>query len=179
MMKIFPIYSFELKSDFPKKDLIQILKNTIDKKERILGPSGNKIFMGNIDEKGCKFRRVPFLTVSNIYYIGKFIDSNDKSKIKFRVRYFYPVYAFLLLWLCVSLIIAREIYPIIVNESYAIFVNILLILIPIAFFGIGYLFFIVPFLIDLKKTKILLKSLLNIDVTSEPRRSVGLANARR
>jgi hypothetical protein len=179
MMKIIPIDSFELKTDYPMKDLIQVLKDSIDNQERILGPSGNKVFMGIIDEKGFKFRRVPFLTISNIYYIGTFLGSNDKSNVKVRVRYFFPVYAFLLLWLFLSLIIVREIYQTMINESFPFLGDILLVLIPIAFFAIGYLFFMVPFLIDLKKTKMLLKNLLNIDVASEPRRSAGLANARR
>lgn len=86
---------------------------------------------------------------------------------KVRVRYFYPVYVFLILWLFISPIVAREIYPIIVNESLTILGDILLILIPVSFFGIGYLFFMLPFLIVLKKTKVLLKKVLNINVTSE------------
>jgi hypothetical protein len=166
-MKIFPTDSFEMKTDYPVKHLIRILKDSIDNKESILGSSGKKIFTGNIDEKGFKLRRVPFLTFSNIYYFGTFIDSNDKSNIKVRVRYFYPVYAFLILWLLISIIMAREIYPIIMNESLAFLGDIILILIPISFFGIGYLFFMLPFLIDLKKTKALLKKVLNNNVTSE------------
>lgn len=77
MMKIIPIDSFELKTEYPLKDVIRVLKDSIDKKERVLGSRGNKIFMGNIDENGFKFRRVPFLTASSIYYIGTFLDSND------------------------------------------------------------------------------------------------------
>jgi hypothetical protein len=166
-MKIIPIDSFELKTDYPVKELIRVLKDSIDNKERIFGSRENKVFMGNIDDNGFMFRRVPFLTVSNIYYFGTFIDLNDKSNIKVHVRYFYPVYAFLFLWLFISFIVAGKIYPIIANESLTFLGDILLILIPISFFGIGYLLFMLPFLIDLRKTKVLLKKVLNQNVTSE------------
>ena len=172
IMKIIPIDSFELKTNRPKKDLIQIFNDSIDKYETILGSSGNKLFTGNVDDKGFKLHRKPFFTVSNVFYIGKFVNSQGESIIKVRVRYYYPVYAILLFWICISFLIAKGIYPFIVNEGFTFFGNTILVLIPIVFFGIGYLLFAVPFYMDLKKTKKLIKSLFNIDVNSEPAASV-------
>ena len=178
-MEIIPIDKFELQISYPKEDIFRFLNERIDEKDRILSPDGNKVFMGKIDENGFKLRRIPFLTVSNIYYIGTFIESGHKSTINVGVRYFYPAYAAIILWLCVSLFVTRESYHILSNETFSFIGYFSLSFIPFAFFAIGYLVFIVPFRIDVKKAKVLLNDLFNNVTSSEPRRSVGLAKVRR